>query len=199
MDISAQWHTKIEIICVLLHAFCNNNGIMNKKFLIGWVVAAVTLLSCEQKKEVAYSEYTSGDGTYSIEVPANMIQRSSAGDLMSFGEDISNLLLIVQRISSEKSIDECIGDKNVTNNIFTYSHFLSSDTASFYKVTRDNDSTWSGYDLYMLKHVNGVSYLINAQSDIFSQSEMIELIKHVYSSVKQIREVEDGAIDAEDA
>lgn len=43
---------------------------------------------------------------------------------------------------------------------------------------------WSAYDLYMLKYLDGKNYLLNVSSDILSQSEIIEIIKHIYTSMK---------------
>ena len=37
----------------------------------------------------------------------------------------------------------------------------------------------------MLKRIKDVSYLINVQSDKLSQAELIEMIEHIYSSMKQ--------------
>ena len=46
---------------------------------------------------------------------------------------------------------------------------------------------WSAYDLYMLKRLEGRNYLIKVSSDVFGQSEVVEIIKHIYSSIKPIK------------
>lgn len=43
---------------------------------------------------------------------------------------------------------------------------------------------WSAYDLYMLKCLDGKNYLFKVSSDVLGQSEMIEMIKHIYTSMK---------------
>ena len=60
-------------------------------------------------------------------------------NVMNFENKNSNLIIVIQRIS-EKSIDEYIRNKDITNNTFTYNLFQFSDTTSFYKITRGRTS-----------------------------------------------------------
>ena len=56
---------------------------------------------------------------------------------------------------------------------------------------------WSAYDLYMLKRLDGSNYLVKVSSDVIGQSEMIDMIKHIYLSMKsKDAEVENVAVVA---
>ena len=58
---------------------------------------------------------------------------------------------------------------------------------------------WSAYDLFMLKRVDGKIYLIEVTSDVIGRSEMIEMIKHIYSSMQSNRiEKASAASDSEE-
>lgn len=137
---------------------------------------------CNQKKEMTYREYTSVDSSFIVEIPSNAIQEKCIADFMNFENKQAHLIINVQHVY-EKSINEYIRNKDITNNTFEYDLFQSSDTVSFYKITRGNNM-WSAYDLYMLKKVEGENYIIEASSDVLGRSEMIEMIKHIYSSMK---------------
>ena len=141
------------------------------------------LSSCWQKKEITYEKIYSLDKSYSIEVPSNVVRGKCVADFMSFEDSQYNLLIKVERIN-ESSIDEYIGNKDIDDNSFTYNLLQSSDTTSYFKVTRGNNM-WSAYDLYMLKKIEGTNYLINVNSDHLSKSEMIEFINHIYTSMSQ--------------
>lgn len=167
--------------------------IMNNKIFIGLVVSSMMLASCEQKKEITYSKHSSVDNTYSVEIPSNATQGRCVADLMSYENSNSHLIIIIQHIN-EGSIEEYIRNKDVTNNTFSYNLFQYSDTTSFYKITRGNNM-WSAYDLYMLKRLDGRNYLIKVSSDVLGQLEMIEMIKHIYSSMK-LNGMEENAVAA---
>lgn len=156
---------------------------MNRIFGIGFVIFILFLSSCKQKKEITYEKYICLDKSYSIEVPSNVVQGKCIADFMSFEDSQYNLLIRVERIN-ESSIDEYIGNKGFRDNSFIYNLFQSSDTISFFKVTRGNNM-WSAYDLYMLKKIVGTNHLINVNSDHLSKSEMIEIINHIYTSISQ--------------
>lgn len=156
---------------------------MSKKVLFGFIVFTLFFFSCGQRKEIVYKKYTCLDKSYSIEIPSFVVQRKLIGDFMSFENEQAKLIIIVERIN-ESNISEYIDNKGVLNNDFTYDLFLSSDTASYYKVTRGNNM-WSAYDLYMLKKMAGGNYLIKVSSDHLNCSEMIEIIKRIYSSMVQ--------------
>lgn len=155
---------------------------MSIKFFIGLVVSSMIFTSCGQKKEVTYNKHSSVDNTYSVELPTSATPGKCVGDLMSFEDANSHLIITIQHIN-EGSIEEYIRNKDVTNNTFSYNLFQSSDTTSFYKITRGNNM-WSAYDLYMLKCLDGKNYLFMVSSDVLGQSEMIEMIKHIYTSMK---------------
>ncbi len=156
---------------------------MNKIFGIGFVILMLFLSSCWQKKETTYEKIYSIDKSYSVEVPSNVVRGKCVADFMSFEDSQYNLLIKVERIN-ESSIDEYIGNKDIDDNSFTYNLLQSSDTTSYFKVTRGNNM-WSAYDLYMLKKIEGTNYLINVNSDHLSKSEMIEIINHIYTSMSQ--------------
>lgn len=156
---------------------------MNRIFEIGFVIFILFLSSCEQKKEITYKQYICLDKSYSIEVPSNVVQGKCIADFMSFEDSQYNLLIRVERIN-ESSIDEYISNKDIKDNSFTYNLFQSSDTTSYFKITRGNNM-WSAYDLYMLKKIMGTNYLINVNSDYLNKSEMIEIINHIYTSMSQ--------------
>ncbi|MDM8146611.1 hypothetical protein QUW02_11890 [Bacteroides eggerthii] len=156
---------------------------MNRIFEIGFIIFILFLSSCEQKKEITYEKYICLDKSYSIEVPSNVVQGKCIADFMSFEDSQYNLLIRVERIN-ESSIDEYISNKDIKDNSFTYNLFQSSDTTSYFKITRGNNM-WSAYDLYMLKKIMGTNYLINVNSDYLNKSEMIEIINHIYTSMSQ--------------
>lgn len=155
---------------------------MNIKFFIGLVFSSLILFSCGQKKEVTYSKHSSDDNTYSVEIPSSATQGRCIADLMCFENNNSHLIITIEHIN-EGSIEEYIRNKDITNNTFSYNLFQSSDTTYFYKITRGNNM-WSAYDLYMLKRLKKRNYLIKVSSDVIGQSEMIEMIKHIYTSMK---------------
>lgn len=166
---------------------------MNIKFFIGLVFSSLILFSCGQKKEVTYSKYSSDNNTYSVEIPSSATQVSCIADLMSFENNNSHLIITIEHIN-EGSIEEYIRNKDITNNTFSYNLFQSSDTTYFYKITRGNN-LWSAYDLYMLKRLKERNYLIKVSSDVIGQSEMIEMIKHIYTSMKLNEIEEDDVVD----
>lgn len=157
--------------------------------IIKVIALSFILFSCSnQKKEMTYKEYTSVDSSFVVEIPSNVIQGKCIADFMSFENEQAHLIISVQHIY-EESINEYIRNKDITNNTFEYALFQSSDTTSFYKITRGNNM-WSAYDLYMLKKVEGKNYIIEASSDVFGQLEMVKMIKHIYSSMKPNQVVE---------
>ena len=156
---------------------------MDRKFLIGFVVFTLFLFSCGQRKAMTYKKYTCLDKSYSIEVPSNVIRGECVADFMSFKDNKWNLIISVARIH-ENSISEYIDNKHIKNKGYTYSLFQSSDTTSYYKITKGS-SMWSAYELCMLKKMAGMSYLIKVSSDRLGQSEMIEIIEHIYSSMER--------------
>lgn len=166
---------------------------MNNKYFIGLIVSIFMFLSCEQNKEVTYSKYSSVDNSYSVEIPSSATRGRCVADFMSFENENSHLIIAIEHIN-EGSIKEYMSSKNVTNNTFSYDLLQSSDTTSFYKIKRGNNM-WAAYDLYMLKCLNGKNFLIKVSSDVLSQSEMIETIKHIYSSMK-LNELGEDAVTA---
>lgn len=158
---------------------------MNRLLGIGFVILMLSLFSCGQKKEITYKKYMCMDKSYSIEVPSNVVQGKCIADFMSFVDNQYNLIISVERIN-ENSIDEYIGNKNVMNNGFSYDLFQSSDTTSYYKVTRGYNM-WSAYDLYMLKKIANINYIINVNSDHLDQAEMVEIINHLYTSMNGLK------------
>lgn len=160
-----------------------------------FVISALMFISCWQRKKITYNNYVSIDNSYSVDIPSNATQDRCGIDLMSFEDNDTHLIIVIQRIF-ESSIDEYIHNKEITNNTFTYSLFQSSDTTSFYKITRGNNM-WSAYELYMLKRFEKCNYLVHVSSDILGQSEMIEMTKHIYSSMNPKKAVkEDVAVEA---
>lgn len=155
---------------------------MNRKLFITLAISIVLFISCGQRKEMTYNCHTSVDSTYSFEIPSEAIRGICYMDMMSFVNKDLHLIIIIQRIF-ENSIDEHIRNQDITNNTFTYSLFQSSDTTSFYKITRGNNM-WSAYDLYMLKRMGGSNYLVKVSSDLLGQSQMKDMIEHIYSSMK---------------
>lgn len=116
---------------------------MNRIFGVGFVILILFLSSCGQKKKITYEKYICLDKSYSIEVPSNVVQGKCFADFMSFEDSQYNLLIRVERIN-ESSIDEYIGNKGIKDNSFTYNLFQSSDTTSYFKITRGNNM-WSAY------------------------------------------------------
>lgn len=172
---------------------------MNGKYFIGLVISTMMFVSCEQKKEVTYSIYSSIDNTYSVDIPSNTTRGKCAGDFMSFENADSHLIITIHPIN-EGSIEEYIRNMDITNSTFSYNLFQYSDTTSFYKITRGNNM-WSAYDLYMLKCLDGKNYLFKVSSDVLGKSEMIEMIKHIYTSMKLngMEEDADAATATEEA
>jgi hypothetical protein len=162
---------------------------MNRIFGIGFVVLILSLFSCGKKKEITYEKYICLDKSYSIEVPSNVVQGKCIADFMSFEDSQYNLIISVGRIN-ENSIYEYIGNKDIMDNSFSYNLFQSSDTTSYYKITRGNNM-WSAYDLYMLKKIANANYIINVNSDHLGKAEMIGIINHIYTSMAQEIKQED--------
>lgn len=158
---------------------------MNNKFLIGLVVFSLLFFSCTQKKDITYTKYSSVDNTYSVEIPSDAIKGKCIADYMNFVNNNTDLIISIQYFN-EENLDDYINNNDITNNTFSYTLFQSSDTTSFYKITRGNNM-WSAYELYMLKRLEGKNYLIKVSSDILGQSEIIEITKHIYSSIKQTK------------
>lgn len=158
---------------------------MNNKFLIGLVVFSLLFFSCTQKKDITYTKYSSVDNTYSVEIPSDAIKGKCIEDYMNFVNNNTDLIISIQYFN-EENLDDYINNNDITNNTFSYTLFQSSDTTSFYKITRGNNM-WSAYELYMLKRLEGKNYLIKVSSDILGQSEIIEITKHIYSSIKQTK------------
>lgn len=155
---------------------------MNRTYFFIFAVFIVLLTSCEQRKELTYNSHTSVDKVYSVEIPSGATQDKCSMDMMSFLDKRSKLIIVIRRIF-DQSIDEYIHNKDITNSSFTYTLFHSSDTTSYYKITRGNNM-WSAYELYMLKRLGGSNYLIEVSSDVLPQSEMIDIINHIYSSIR---------------
>lgn len=154
---------------------------MKALLLTGLIVCSLLFFSCGQK-ETSYNRVSSVDKTYSVEVPSNTVQGNSIGDLMIFENTNTHLIISIQHID-KASLAEYIRNKDFSKNSFSYNLFQSSDTTYFYKITRGNNM-WSAYELYMLKRLEGKNYLITVSSDVIGQAEMINMIKHIYSSIK---------------
>lgn len=155
---------------------------MNRIFFIGITICMI-LSSCGQEKETTYKAYTSPDGCYSIEVPTFAIKGKSVADFMNFADEKSNLIISIRDARGDR-MDEDIEKRRVADDSFTYTSFQSSDSTSFYKITRGNNM-WSFYDLYMLKILDGKKYIIQVGSDIIEKKELINIAKHIYSSMKK--------------
>ena len=166
---------------------------MNNKFLIGLVVFSLLFFSCTQKKDITYTKYSSVDNTYSVEIPSDAIKGKCIADYMNFVNNNTDLIISIQYFN-EENLDDYINNNDITNKTFSYTLFQSSDTTSFYKITRGNNM-WSAYELYMLKRLEGKNYLIKVSSDILGQSEIIEITKHIYSSIKQTKKGTNEAVD----
>ena len=152
------------------------------KFLTVLVVFPLLFFSCGQKQEQTYRKYSSFDNTYSIEIPSNASQKKCFTDFMGFEDPKSHLFIIIQHIN-EETLEEFVRNNNITIKTFSHHLFQSSDTTYFYKITKGNNM-WSAYDLYMLKRLEGKKYVVQVSSDVFRKSNMIEMIKHIYSSMK---------------
>lgn len=161
---------------------------MKTFYLIGTIAFSLIFFSCSKKKGITYREYKSDDESYSAEIPSNTTKGKSIADFMSFEDNHTHLLISIYRIS-EECISDYIHNKNITDNTFDYNLFQSSDTTSFYKVTKGNNM-WAAYNLYMLKKMEKKNYLIAVNSDVLGQTEMIEMIKHIYSSMKPVVDTE---------
>ena len=166
---------------------------MNNKFLIGLVVFSLLFFSCTQKKDITYTKYSSVDNTYSVEIPSDPIKGKCIADYMNFVNNNTDLIISIQYFN-EENLDDYINNNDITNKTFSYTLFQSSDTTSFYKITRGNNM-WSAYELYMLKRLEGKNYLIKVSSDILGQSEIIEITKHIYSSIKQTKKGTNETVD----
>lgn len=169
---------------------------MNRTFFIGIVVSLLLLSSCGQKKEMTYNAYESPNKSYSIEIPSSAVQGKCFADFMSFEDKASRLIISVRHVE-ESSLNGNIHSEGAAEGGFTYSLFHSSDTTTYYKITKGNNM-WSAYELYMLKRMKGRNYIIQVSSDKFGQSEMVEMIKHIHSSMKQHLAGKEDAIARED-
>ncbi len=154
---------------------------MNKKNLFAIIILILSLLSCKNSKVITYNQYTSPDKTYKVEIPSNALKKRCVADFMSFIDEDSHLIINIQS-SNYKNINEYIKNKDFSNNKFTYNLFHSSDTSSFYKLSKGNNM-WIAYELHMLKKEEGKNYIISVSSDILGQSELIDIIKYIYSSL----------------
>lgn len=108
---------------------------------------------------------------------------------MSFESNEYHLTISISDAGSDR-IDEYIEKRRAADDSFTYTAFQSSDSTSYYKITRGNNM-WSAYDLYMLKQIEGNRYIIQLSSDIIGRNELIDIVKHVYSSMKQCTQAEE--------
>ena len=98
---------------------------------------------------------------------------------MSFKNDktfITIQPMLVDNIEEYVAKDKYKGD-------FDYELIQSSDTSSFYKITK-GVNMFSAYQLYMLKNFDGEKYLISVSS-IENKSTAIASITHIYSSLKK--------------
>ena len=91
---------------------------MNKKLIITFAISIVLFISCGQRKELTYSSYASVDNVYRVEIPSSATQGRCNMNVMNFENKNSNLIIVIPRIS-EKSIDEYIRHKDITNNTYT--------------------------------------------------------------------------------
>lgn len=170
---------------------------MNRLLLIG-ITICVILASCGPKQETTYKAYTSPDGSYNVEVPNYAMKGISVADFMSFENEKYNLIISIRDARGDR-IDEKIAKRRSEDNSFTYTPFQSSDSTSFYKITRGNNM-WSFYDLYMLKILDGKKYIIQVGSDIIEKKELINIARHVYSSLKKCsKAMEDTTVKSETA
>lgn len=153
---------------------------MNKINLFVIIILTISLLSCKNSKVITYNQYTSPDKSYKVEIPSNALKKQCVADFMSFVDEDSHLIICIQS-SNYKNINEYIKNRNFSNHKFTYNLFHSSDTTSFYKLSRGNNM-WVAYELYMLREEKGKNYIISVSSDKLGRSELIDIIKHIYSS-----------------
>ena len=165
---------------------------MKIKGLIFLVTSLVLFGSC--RKEVKYTSRTSLDNKYCIDIPSGASQDESNTEVMNFVDRKSDLFITIKRIH-EATIDDYIGN-NCTNtdDSFSYDLIQSSDTSSFYRITKGFDNLWSAYDLYMLKKNNGNNYIIKVSSDLLDKSDMINMVDHIYASMKQKDEADKATV-----
>lgn len=171
-------------------------NIMNRVIEISFVVLMLMICSCGQKKAKTYKKYVSVDNSYSIEVPSDVVKGDCIGEFMSFENAQDHLIISVQRIKQGR-IADFIHEKGIKSSDFTYNLIQSSDTTTFFMVTRGNNM-WSAYDLYMLKRIADTNYIINVNSDHLGKSDLIEIINHIYTSMTQESNQEDAAHSTKD-
>lgn len=155
---------------------------MKKLVLFSVIFICITLLSCGQKKEVTYKQYSCPNKDYYIEIPSAATVNNQGADFMSFIDDKTHLMVTVSKVDYV-DINDYINNVNLQKETFTYDIFRSTDSTVFYKVTRGNNM-WAAYELYYLRKKGGFNYLIKLSSDIIGKSEMIEIGNHICNSLK---------------
>lgn len=155
---------------------------MRGNFFVGLAIQFFMLTSCEQQSEVTYKKCSSPADTYTVEVPSYVAADMGIGDFMSFESEDSYLQILIQSVE-EETIGEYLRKKDFMAATFRYNHFVSTDTTSFYKITRGNNM-WSAYELYKLKKVGDKNFVVMLHSSTLGQAKMIAMLNHISSSIK---------------
>lgn len=164
---------------------------MNKIYKISLIISIFTLFSCKQDKEIIYKTYTCQNESYIVEIPTNVTLTYNTNDFMAFTDESSNSIISIQCIGKE-NLKGHIQNNDMKHKGFSYNLIKSSDTTSFYKITKGNNM-WSAHDFYMLKTINNDNYIIKVCSDHIKSSDMEQMIKHIYKSMKNIESEESQA------
>lgn len=152
----------------------------------------VCLISCGQS-QISFTAYTSNDGSYVLEIPSDVPKYRCEGKIMSFKNDQTFITIQPMLVDN---IEEYVAKDKYKGN-FDYELIQSSDTSSFYKITK-GANMFSAYQLYMLKNFGGERYLISVSS-IENKSMAIEIITHIYFSLKKKNDQgHNGYIESDD-
>ncbi len=155
---------------------------MRGNFFVWLAISIFMLASCEQQSEVTYKKCSSPADTYTVEVPSYVAADMGIGDFMSFESENSYLQILIHTIE-EETIGEYLRKRDFMAATFRYNHFVSTDTTSFYKITRGNNM-WSAYELYKLKKVGDKNFVVMLHSSTLGQAKMIAMLNHISSSIK---------------
>lgn len=157
-----------------------------------FVVLALSIIilsacgSCNKQDTISYSIRKSTDSTYQIEVPTEILNYKMAGDMMSFKKDKNGQVMAsIMELPFNSDLDNYISARQ--NNSFTYTSLHGEDpNTRYFKVTRGNNF-WIAYDFYGIKEVNGITYIVNLNSDSYSKQKMDSVFTHMYKTLQSTK------------
>lgn len=155
-----------------------------KKYLL--IVFATLLVACggsTSQKRIEYTKQISNDNTYSVDVPKSASRHQCAGSLMSFINEQSHLIIIVDKTDMTPSEYDASQKQDQS---FTRTVMEDNDSVLIVKSTRGTMNVWAAYDCIGKKEIDNIGYIVTVNSDTWGMEKCKEVLLHMMGSIKEV-------------